>query len=174
MTEFQAALLLAQLSRLEGQVQRREQNAARLDQALADLPGIQRLAPTPEMTRRSYHMYIFRVNPAELGCTRQRMLEALNAEGLPASEGWYRPLYRNRLFQSAHIGPPHGILAPLAARGADYRNVSCPVCEQVCQDAVWIPHSVLLAESEPFDSAIRAIQKVARNAHLLGPSSAHA
>ena len=27
----------------------------------------------------------------------------------------------------------------LAGRGVDYREVSCPVCEQVCRDTVWIP-----------------------------------
>jgi hypothetical protein len=59
----------------------------------------------------------------------------------------------------------------LAGKGVDYRDVSCPVCEQVCQDAVWIPHHVLLAEPNEFDSAIRAIRKVAQQAHLLPDAS---
>ena len=114
MTEFQAAILLAQLARLEEHVARRQQNAALLDEALADIPAIQQLAPAPRMTRRSYHMYIFRVNETELGISRERFIEALVAEGVPASEGWYRPLYRNGVFANAHVGPPHGIRAPLA------------------------------------------------------------
>ena len=160
MTEFQAAILLAQLARLEEHVARRQQNAALLDEALADIPAIRQLAPAPRMTRRSYHMYIFRLNQTELGISRARFLEALQAEGVPASEGWYRPLYRNGVFANAHVGPPHGIRAPLAGMGVDYRDVSCPVCEQVCSDAVWIPQNVLLADEPQILRLAEAIRKV--------------
>jgi dTDP-4-amino-4,6-dideoxygalactose transaminase len=160
MTEFQAAVLLAQLGRLGDQVRRREQNAALLDEGLADVPGIRRLAGAPQMTRRSYHMYIFRLDEAILGLSRDVFLRALNAEGVPASEGWYRPLYRNGVFQAAHQGPLHGVRAPLAGRGVDYRTTSCPVCEQVCRDAVWIPQNVLLADAAQMQQVVGAIQKV--------------
>ncbi len=169
-TELQAAVLLAQLARLEGQVVRRQRSAALLDEALADIPGIQLLAPAPRMTRRSYHMYIFRMDETELGVTRDRFLEALVAEGVPASAGWYRPLYRNGVFANAHIGPPHGIQAPLAGRGVDYSQVFCPVCEQVCHDAVWIPQNVLLANEPQILCLAEAIKKVAGAAALRQPS----
>ncbi|MFO0792340.1 MAG: DegT/DnrJ/EryC1/StrS family aminotransferase [Pirellulales bacterium] len=167
LTEFQAAVLLAQLSRLENHVGRRQRSAAILDAGLADLPAIQRLAPAPEMTRRSYHMYIFRVREAELGISRARFIGALQAEGVPASEGWYRPLYRNGVFANAQVGPPHGIRAPLAALGVDYRDVSCPVCEQVCRDAVWIPQNVLLGDESQVERLAAAIRKVVTQAAAL-------
>ncbi len=160
MTEFQAAVLLAQLSRLESQVQRREQNARRLTECLREVPGLIHLAATPQMSRRSYHMYIFRVDEDQVRLSRNQFLRALNAEGVPASEGWYRPLYRNGLFQRAHEGALHGILAPLANKGVDYRDTSCPVCEQVCEDAIWIPHQVLLTDLAGIESVARAIRKV--------------
>jgi dTDP-4-amino-4,6-dideoxygalactose transaminase len=169
-TEFQAAVLLAQLSRLEEQVARRQRNAALLDGLLADISGVRRLAPAPAMSRRSHHMYIFRLDQESLGITRQRFLEALEAEGVPASEGWYRPLYRNGVFANAHVGPRHGIRAPLAGIGVDYRNVSCPVCEQVCNDAVWIPQNVLLAEEPQIERLAHAIRKVVDNAAALEQS----
>ena len=81
MTEFQAAILLAQLARLEEHVARRQRNAALLDEALADIPAIHQLAPAPRMTRRSYHMYIFRLNQTELGISRARFIEALRSRG---------------------------------------------------------------------------------------------
>jgi dTDP-4-amino-4,6-dideoxygalactose transaminase len=171
MTEFQAALLLAQLARLEEHVARREQNANLLEEALADIPAIRQLAPAPRMTRRSYHMYIFRLNQTELGISRERFIEALQAEGVPASEGWYRPLYRNGVFANAHIGPPHGIRAPLAAMGVDYRDIDCPVCEQVCCDAVWIPQNVLLADERQIFRLAEAIRKVIAGAAALGQRS---
>jgi dTDP-4-amino-4,6-dideoxygalactose transaminase len=167
MTEFQAAILLAQLGRIENQLRRREASAKILDQALQGLPGVRLLAPAPAMTRRSYHMYVFRVDEEALGISRQRFIEALNAEGLPASVGWYRPLYANDVFRNAHLGPAHGIRAPLANKGVDYRSVSCPVCEQVCRDTVWIPQHVLLAESAEIERAAEAIGKVIQHLDLL-------
>jgi dTDP-4-amino-4,6-dideoxygalactose transaminase len=170
-TEFQAALLSVQLARLEEHVARRQRNAGLLDEALADIPAIRLLAPAPRMTRRSYHMYVFRLNQAELGFSRARFLEALQAEGVPASEGWYRPLYCNGVFANAHIGPPHGIKAPLAGMGVDYRDVSCPVCEEVCGDAVWIPQNALLADESQILRLADAIRKVVAGAAALRQST---
>jgi dTDP-4-amino-4,6-dideoxygalactose transaminase len=166
-TEFQAAILLAQLARLEEQTRRRARSAALLDVALADVPEIRLLAPAPEMTRRSYHIYVFRVEEEALGASRSTFLKALEAEGVPASQGWYQPLYRNPLFVRAQDGPRHGIRAPLAGLGVDYSQVSCPVCEQVCRDAVWIPQNVLLADATQIERLAEAIRKVARQARTL-------
>ena len=167
MTEFQAAVLIAQGRRLEQQVQRRQLNAALIDDMLADLPALRGLATAPRMNRRSYHMYIFRVDEQSLGISRDRFLEALNAEGVPVSAGWYRPLYGNGLFQNAHEGPVHGITSPLAGKGVDYRPVSCPVCEQVCRDAVWIPQNVLLADEPRILKLGEAIRKIVASAEEL-------
>lgn len=167
LTEFQAALLIAQTSRAPSQLQRRQASATRLDRDLAGVPGIRLLPPDPRVTRRSYHFYIFRVDEAELGLTRDRFLEALNAEGVPASKGWYRPLYANRVFQEAHVGPAHGIVSPLAAKGVSYADVRCPVCEQVCRDAVWIPQNVLLAGDSQIEAIAVAVRKVVAQAVAL-------
>jgi dTDP-4-amino-4,6-dideoxygalactose transaminase len=167
MTEFQAAVLLAQLERLPEQIVQREQSARLLDQGLDDLPGIQLLAPAPEMTRRSYHMYMFRLESEAFGLTRAELLQALKVENVPASEGWYRPLYRNGVFQNAHQGPAHGIKAPLANKNVDYRDVNCPVCEQVCRDTVWIPQHVLLGSRDQVEGVVHAIRKIARHAELI-------
>jgi dTDP-4-amino-4,6-dideoxygalactose transaminase len=167
MTEFQAAILLAQLGRLGEQLQRRAQSAALLDEALRDLPAVRLLDPGAAMTRRSYHMYVLRVDEPALGLTRDQFVEALKAEGVPASIGWYRPLYRNGLFQLAHQGPVHGIRAPLAGKAVDYRDTFCPVCEQVCRDAVWIPQHVLLADNAQLNQLVQAIHKVVRHAAAL-------
>ena len=166
-TEFQAALLSAQLARLADQTRRRAASAALLDEALSGIPGIRILAPAPDMTRRSYHMYVFRLNEEALGISRATFLQALEAEGVPAWAGWNRPLYRNGVFVNANAGPAHGIRAPLAGKMADYSQVVCPVCEQVCQDAVWIPQHVLLADEPHIQRLAEAIGKVAKNARAV-------
>ncbi|MGH7952971.1 MAG: DegT/DnrJ/EryC1/StrS family aminotransferase, partial [Limisphaerales bacterium] len=160
LTEFQAAILIAQLGRLESQVIKRQTNAKILDRALSGLKGIVQLTLEPRMTRRSYHMYVFRVDENAIGISRDCFIEALNAEGVPASKGWYRPLYRNGIFQQGHHGPAHGIKAPFVGKGVDYTTVNCPVCEQVCRDVIWLPQNVLLADEKDIHTLVCAIEKV--------------
>lgn len=168
MTEFQAAILLAQLGRLCEQIRRREQSARLLDQRLASIPGIHLIKPAPKMTRRSYHMYIFRLNLEELRVPRDRFVDALNAEGIPASRGWYRPLYSNVMFQNLREdGADNSIIAPVAGLDVDYSTVNCPVAEQVCKDAVWIPQTVLLADDKGIGSVADAVEKVVHNVQEL-------
>ena len=64
MTEFQAALLLQQLTRLEEQSRRREQNAAYLTELLREIPGIAPARMYDGCTRNAYHLYMFRYDPA--------------------------------------------------------------------------------------------------------------
>jgi dTDP-4-amino-4,6-dideoxygalactose transaminase len=164
MTEFQGAILLAQLARLDEQIAQRERSAALLDRRLSELPGVRIVRPEPRMTRRSYHLYIFRIDAEALGVSRDLFISALNAEGVPASRGWYHPLYANGVFQKASQPlDEHPIMSPLSGKGLDYTRVRCPVAEQVCRDAVWIPQNVLLAPEQDITAIADAIEKVVAN-----------
>ncbi|MCD4699185.1 MAG: DegT/DnrJ/EryC1/StrS family aminotransferase [Phycisphaerae bacterium] len=164
LTEFQAAILLAQLTRLESQTLKRQANAAILDEALKGTPGITVLTNDPRMTRRSYHMYAFRIRSDELGVSREKFIEALVAEGLPASMGYPIPLYKNPLCQKSGTGPAFcPTPCPYYGREVDYTKVCCPVCEDVCSDAVWLPQAFLLADEQAIRDAASAIKKVCEN-----------
>jgi hypothetical protein len=76
-------------------------------------------------------------------------------------------LYANRIFHPAPGAAEHGITAPLAGKHVDYSAVRCPVSEQVCRDAVWIPQNVLLAPESDIQAVADAIEKVVRNAEDL-------
>jgi dTDP-4-amino-4,6-dideoxygalactose transaminase len=166
MTEFQAAILIAQMGRAKEQLSTRQANAECLDRELSGVRGIKLMGTGSSHTRRSYHMYVLRVDELLLGRSRDGFIEALNNEGIPASKGWYRPLYANSVFQNAHASQPHGIRAPLAKKNVDYRNVNCPVCEKVCSDAVWIPQNVLLAERPLIKGVAATIKRLALNPGL--------
>ena len=93
MTEFQAAILLAQLDRLDGQIALRGENAAHLDTLLGAVKGIESLAYPAQVTRHSRYLYIFRYRPAAFGgLPKPRFIETLVAEGIPAMPG-YPPLH---------------------------------------------------------------------------------
>ena len=151
LTEFQAALLLAQLTRLPGQTRTREANAAILDAGLRDIPGIVTLPGDARMTRRGCHLYCFRL-ARELGVTRAQFIAAVAAEGVPLTAGYGRPLYRNAVFA-----------------GTPAAEARCPVAEQVCDDTCWILQTVLLADEEAMHSIVEAIRKVAENIGAEGP-----
>ncbi len=65
MTEFQAALLLEQLKRLEDQSHCRETNATYLSGLLREIPGITPALMYPGCTRNAYHLYMFRYDKAQ-------------------------------------------------------------------------------------------------------------
>jgi dTDP-4-amino-4,6-dideoxygalactose transaminase len=85
MTELQAALLLAQLSRLDELTALRADNAAYLERCLEQLDGP--VAPLPRdsrITRQAYYYLALRYRPDRTGgLPRERLVEAVQAEGIP-------------------------------------------------------------------------------------------
>lgn len=165
MTELQAAILLGQLSRLETQTLKREENASYLDEKLRDLPGIRVMKKDPRVSRRSYHLYVFRYIQEEWeGIERRKFIKALNKEGIPCSKGYPYPLYKNSLFSTKGNGPRYcPISCPYYGKEVDYTEVYCPNTERLCKEAVWVEHPVLLAEREDMEDIARAIVKVREN-----------
>lgn len=168
MTEFQAALLLAQLGRLPDQVARRAANAARLGEGLAEVEGVHPLREDPRAQPRSYHLYAMRVVASEVGCSRERFVEALRAEGVPASTGYPHPLYRNPLFQRKGQGPAYcPVSCPFYDREVDYARVHCPNAEAACQQVMWLPQWVLLGTERDMEDILAAARKVRAHASEL-------
>ncbi|HIE44291.1 MAG TPA: DegT/DnrJ/EryC1/StrS family aminotransferase, partial [Candidatus Omnitrophica bacterium] len=165
MTEIQAGLLLAQLGRLEEQTVKREENASLLDEKLKEIPGIKIMKRDERVTRRAYHLYIFRYQQSEWDdVPRGVFLEALNAEGIPAYSGYPYPLYKNPLFLRKGHGPEFCPLScPYYERELDYSEVSCPNVEKICREAVWLKHSILLAEREDMMDIVDAVRKIREN-----------
>ncbi len=69
MTEFQAGILLEQLTRLEQQSRKREENARYLTDLLSEIPGIRPARMYAGCTRNAYHLYMFRYDaPGSAAC----------------------------------------------------------------------------------------------------------
>ncbi len=149
LTGFQAVLLLNQLERLPTQLSTRSERAAYLGKKLEKIEG---LTPTPHtlderVTTHGYHIFSMRYESASWsGATRDKVVAALQAEGVPVTSGYPNPIYRNRVFEqhSSVIGP-------------------CPEAEAYCESSIWLPHNALLASEEWLDDVVVAIEKV-RNA----------
>ena len=99
MTEIQGAIGRIQLGKLNGWVESRRANAARLRNGLRGLP----LLRIPEPDTREYHayykFYAF-IKPERLkpDWSRDRILVAMQAEGIPGLSGSCPEIYREDAF----------------------------------------------------------------------------
>lgn len=93
MTEWQGAVLLAQLERLPQHIARREANAKYLSELLEEIPGITPRTREPKVTQHGWHLYMFFYKADRFGgLPKTEFIRALQAEGVPCSPG-YSPLY---------------------------------------------------------------------------------
>ncbi len=163
MSEFQSGLLLSQLTRLDEQIERREQNAQYLDERLSAVPGIRPLKRGVGETRHGYYLYVFRYDAAHFANTpRARFIEALRAEGIPAAEGYDKPLYRQPLFTERNFGPFTGWTQQRS--DYDYAALQLPAAEQACREGCWLPHNVLLGSLEDMEDVAAAFEKLSLHA----------
>jgi dTDP-4-amino-4,6-dideoxygalactose transaminase len=165
MTEFQAAILLVQLTRLDGQTRIRNENALYLSKEIARIEGVEPLKRGPEITRHSYHLYIFKYDKEKFGgLPRSKFIEALRAEGIPCSPG-YVPLYKERFMLNL---AQDRTLSKLYGEKVDYGKVKLPVTERACyEEGVWLFQNMLLGTKEDMDDIVNAIAKIKENVEEL-------
>ena len=170
MTEFQAAVLLVQLERLEEQAARREANAVFLSHQLAGIDGISLPRREPFMTRIAWHEFRLLYDEAAFGgVPRDAFVASLKAEGIPAGRGYSHPLYKNPVFAEQRFGR----LAE-HVQFPDYARMHLPNCERICRDSVTISQLCLLGTREDMLDIARAVRKIKNNAHALADRPAHA
>jgi dTDP-4-amino-4,6-dideoxygalactose transaminase len=147
LTGWQAGVLLAQMERLDEQLQRRQASARRLNEILEEVDGLAPMRWDPRADNHAFHLYMMRYSPKKFnGLPRERFIEALRAEGVPCSAGYAQPLYHQ-----PPLAKPHSRILP------------CPVAEQACREAVWLTQNLLLAGPEEMEEIGRAIVKVREN-----------
>lgn len=166
MAEWEAAVLLCGLARLEDEVARRDANGRYLNERLGQIPGIRPLPRGHGETRHAYHLYLYRYDPEAFdGLPLARFAEAVRAEGVFTTPGYDKPLYRQPWLAEGRFGPYTGGRA--GDRIPDYRQVSCPVCERACRETGWLRQQDLLGTREDMDDIVRAFEKVWENRHEL-------
>jgi dTDP-4-amino-4,6-dideoxygalactose transaminase len=162
--ELQGALLNAQLERLEQQTILRDANGLYLADQLSRLPGLYPQKRPAACTRHSYHLFMLRIDAAQLGVPRAAVLQALQAEGIPCSAGYGYSLHHQPLFRNKAFGP---YLAGAVDR-LDYTKVHCPNSDLICRDqAIWLGQSLLLGNRSDMDDIYRAFEKIHENATQL-------
>jgi dTDP-4-amino-4,6-dideoxygalactose transaminase len=105
MNESSAAILAAQLERLEGVASKRAKLGNLLTEKIADIPGIRPHQVHPQ-DRCVYWFYFMRFKTEAFRCNRAELVKALAAEGVECSAGYIKvPLHQEPVFQN------HGFFA---------------------------------------------------------------
>ena len=99
LTEMQSAIGRVLLRKLPERVQLRRRNAAILDQEFSQIPALRVVIP-PNDFGHSYYKYYVYVRPELLreGWNRDRLMAAINAEGVPCSSGICSEIYLEKAF----------------------------------------------------------------------------
>jgi dTDP-4-amino-4,6-dideoxygalactose transaminase len=168
-TEFQAALLIAQLERLPKNSKTCQANMSGLEKRLRGTAGLGFLERDPRQTRIAAYQYVFKYSPEHFGIPRASFLGALEMEGIPCDGLFYEPVYRSALFPVDPSDWP--ALSWNRPQPLDLKNLyHCPVSERAAYDeSVWLPHHIFLGSKKDVADIADAILKVAENAaELLG------
>ena len=161
LTEFQGALLTAQLTRFEAQSRIREANAAHLSTLLREIPGIAPAALTAGCTRSGWHLYMFRYDAAQFdGLPRAKFVRALSQAGIAANTG-YSALNTSPHVQALAANPHYRRIYGASAMQTWLERNRCPANDRLVEQAVWLAQTKLLeprAEMERIATVIADIR----------------
>lgn len=170
MTEYQAAIGLAQLKRFVKQTDTRYENGLYLKSRLEKIPGIIPFKLYDNVTKVSFHIFPFRYKKEEFkGLSRSEFLQALRAEGVPATTG-YRPLNQEPFISNAFKSK--NFKRMYSEKTLDYEEYmernACPNNDIICnEEAVWILQNILLGNRTEMDYIVQAIEKIYDNAEKI-------
>jgi dTDP-4-amino-4,6-dideoxygalactose transaminase len=162
LSEWQGAILLAQLTRAEEQTARRDHNARLLDSLFAGIEGFTPQARRPQVTRNGSYAYILRHDRARTAnVPTKRIIEAVIAEGVP-NQATYPPIHALELIRNGRY--KERLTAEAGARGDEVMRGPFPNAQRAYEEAIWIPQAALLGDEEDMHEIAAAFDKVARSA----------
>jgi perosamine synthetase len=168
-TDFQSAVGIQQIKRLDYINQKRNDNANYLNEKLKDLPGIT-LPPEVPYGERVFFYYVIRVNPEVLGADMLNFAIALAAEGTYnlnylSTTRWMVPQHLEPLFvnKAGYGGTKCPFECPWYEGEVSYYEGLCPVAEKACEEVFWLASVHPLLEKQDLDDIANAVRKVVLN-----------
>lgn len=160
LTEFQAAILLAQLGRLERRNRQRAENARALDKLLEAVPGVTPATVDPGTEVHAQHLYIVRFDAEIVDAWggKQSLVQAIDAEGVRMLSGYVYPVYATPGFRDKQFRTS-GWFSTIYEE-TDYSEIRLRETEAACEQCTWLLHNSLLGPSEEMADIAEAIRKV--------------
>jgi dTDP-4-amino-4,6-dideoxygalactose transaminase len=161
MSEYQAAILMAQMMRLEEQSECRWENAQRVSARLREIPGITPARLNAGVTCVSYYKYPFRFQCEQFGgVTRENFIRAMRAEGVSCSAGRRVALNRQPFFEEVLSSRNFQRMYSKEQLEHCRQQNHCPGNDKLCGEAVSFSQSLLLGSKEGTDKIADAFEKV--------------
>ena len=162
-SEFQAAVLVAQLEKLDEYTRLRAENAAYLTERLEGIQGITTIRHDERTTQPAHYQYIFKYDPAGFkGLHRDDFLNAMMAEGIILDGDFYTPIPTRNIFTVKADEWPN-----IRQRYGDrihLDNDQTPVATMAAyQEAVWMHYPMLMGTKADVDDIVAAIVKIQEN-----------
>jgi perosamine synthetase len=172
MTEYQAALLLAQLTRFEDQCRQRESNAAHLTKLMAGIPGIYPAERHEGCTRNTYYIFMARYDSSRFaGMPRAKFLQALHQEGIPCGGGYCRLNEEPFLEKTFNSKAYKRIYSE--ARMKRYREMNnCPENNKLCDQGLFFSQTCLLGSKADVEQVAEAVARIQLHARDIAAASA--
>jgi dTDP-4-amino-4,6-dideoxygalactose transaminase len=139
MTEIEAAIGSEQLKKLDRLLNARIEAADYLTEQVRRLPGF-----TPPVVRQGirhgYYVYAIRYDARKTGIPRDRFVKALNAEGIPMTEGYVEPIYLQPLYQRRMVYGMGGCPFTCSSYTGSvrYEKGICPVTERMYEQELML------------------------------------
>lgn len=129
--EIECAIGIEQLKKLNGFVGGRQAVAEGLTKGLKDLDGLKTPVVGAERTH-VYYVYSIKVDAEALGVSRDKIYEALNAEGVAVSKG-YQNIHLLPMYQMRQAYGKNGFpwSSDIYRREVSYKKGICPVAEKL-------------------------------------------
>ncbi|WP_338553250.1 DegT/DnrJ/EryC1/StrS family aminotransferase [Paenibacillus sp. KS-LC4] len=158
-SEFQAAILLAQLERLDFLNSIREKNADFLNRELSKIPGIVTMKKFSQIDRQTYYGYVFKFNHSE-HMDAQRLAEILRQRlnmGTFYLYPPYLPIHKNPLFcpWTKNRYPKN-----IRMNEEYWREQNFPVAESAFANSIVLHHAILLAEPHQLNMIVDTVADV--------------
>ena len=162
MGEIEAAIASVQLKKLESRIESRQRVAAELNAGLSLLKGIQ-VPKVSEGVTHVYYVYGLKLDVDALGVSRELIVEALRAEGVPSLMVGYQnlhllPMFRNKIAYGTRGFPWN---SPYCTSDVQYGPGLCPTAEKLHSES-FLGINICMNELPPADVAliVRAFVKV--------------
>ena len=161
LSEFHAAVLMAQLEHLDAQLALRRDNAAVLDHMLSSV-GFLPQATATGTTARAHYSYVVRLPESIVeAVSAQRFATALAAELRLPCKTIYAALNDNRLYKP--FSRRRFALGNAFADAVNPSRYHLPGAQAFSRSCIALPHRMLLADADAMARVAAAFEKVSRS-----------
>lgn len=162
MGEIEAAIASLQLTKLTARIESRQRIAAELNAGLSSLKGI-KVPKVSDDATHVYYVYGITLDIDVLGVSRERIIEALRAEGVPSIMAGYQNLHMLPMFRHKIAYGTGGFpwKSPYCKSDVQYGPGLCPVAEKL-HNQTFVGLNICMNELPSNDVAkiIEAFRKV--------------